>query len=148
MYNSHASVCVCLCVRLCLSVAACPHYCTDPDATWENGRGCPLAVQYSADLQSVHGFRCYDNIQVCRLIALYAANAYSAEREMSPSACTRTTAGLAYFRLSTGVIMEKKRKHLLHYKTHVVDVYSKILGLNNESQQVLSEYFEDHADVW
>ena len=67
---------------------------------------------------------------------------------MSPSACTRTTAGLAYFRLSTGVIMEKKRKHLLHYKTHVVDVYSKILGLNNESQQVLSEYFEDHADVW
>jgi len=27
------------------------------------------------DLQSVHGFRCYDNIHVCKLIALYTANA-------------------------------------------------------------------------
>ena len=25
-------------------------------------RGCPLYVHYWADLQSVHGFRCYDNI--------------------------------------------------------------------------------------
>jgi len=25
-------------------------------------RGCPLVVHYWADLQSVHGFRCYDNI--------------------------------------------------------------------------------------
>ena len=28
----------------------------------ENGRECPLVVHYWADLQSVHGFRCYDNI--------------------------------------------------------------------------------------
>jgi len=35
----------------------------------------------------VHGFRCYDNIQVCKLIALYNVNAYSAEREMSASIC-------------------------------------------------------------
>jgi len=34
----------------------------DPDVTWGNGRGCPLVVHYWADLQSVHGFRCYDNI--------------------------------------------------------------------------------------
>ena len=27
-----------------------------------NGRGCPLVVHYWADLQSVHGFHCYDNI--------------------------------------------------------------------------------------
>jgi len=26
-----------LCV--CLSLAACPHYCTDPDVTWKNGVG-------------------------------------------------------------------------------------------------------------
>ena len=55
---SRASVCL----SVCLSVAACPHYCTDPDVTWGNGRGCPLVVQYWADLQSVHGFRCYDNM--------------------------------------------------------------------------------------
>jgi len=40
----------------------------------------------------VHGFRCYENIglHVCELIALYIANVYSAEREMSASACTRS----------------------------------------------------------
>ena len=38
------------------------HYCMDLDVTWGNGRGCPLAVHYWADLQSVHGFHFYDNI--------------------------------------------------------------------------------------
>jgi len=28
MYCGHAHLCV------CLSAAACPHYCTDPDVTW------------------------------------------------------------------------------------------------------------------
>jgi len=32
----------------------------DTDVSWGNGRECPLVV-YS-DLQSVDGFRCYDNI--------------------------------------------------------------------------------------
>ena len=42
----------------------------------------------------MHGFRCYDNIHVCKLIVSYTANAYSDEREMSASACTRSMAGL------------------------------------------------------
>ena len=50
-----------------LSLAACPHYCTDPDVTWRNGRGCPLVVHCWAILQSVHGFRCYDNIH-CKCV--------------------------------------------------------------------------------
>jgi len=54
---SRASVCV----SVCLSTAACPHYCTDPDVTWGSGRGYPLVVHYWADLQSVHGLRCYGN---------------------------------------------------------------------------------------
>ena len=49
-------------------------------------------MRYWADLQSVHGFRCYDNIHVVK-IALYTANAHSAEREMSASAGTRSLAG-------------------------------------------------------
>ena len=54
----------------------------------------PLVVHYWADLQWMHGFRCYDNIiHVCKFIALYTANAYSAESEMSASACTRSMAG-------------------------------------------------------
>ena len=64
MYCGHARLCVCLavCLSLCLSAAACPHYCTDPDVTWGSGRGCPLVVHYWADLQSVHGMRCYGNV--------------------------------------------------------------------------------------
>ena len=49
MYCRHARLCVCPCVCVCLSVclsaAVRPHYCTDPDATWGRGRGCPLVVQ-------------------------------------------------------------------------------------------------------
>ena len=36
MYCGHARLSV------CLSAAAFPHYCTDPDVTWGSGRGCPL----------------------------------------------------------------------------------------------------------
>ena len=60
MYCGHARLCVCLCV--CLSAAVCPHYYTDPGVTWGHGRGCPLVVHHSADLQSGHGLRCYGNI--------------------------------------------------------------------------------------
>ena len=38
MYCGHARLCV------CLSAAACLHYCTDPDVTWGSGRGRPLVV--------------------------------------------------------------------------------------------------------
>jgi len=30
---------LCVCVSVCLSLAAFPHYCTDPDVTRGNGRG-------------------------------------------------------------------------------------------------------------
>ena len=88
--DGHGRLCLCV----CLSPAAFPHYCTDPDVTWGNGRGCPQALHYWADLQLVNGFRCYDNIHIFKLIALYTANAYSTELEMSASACTRSMASL------------------------------------------------------
>jgi len=28
-------------VSVCLSAAACPHYCTDSDVTWDSGRDVP-----------------------------------------------------------------------------------------------------------
>ena len=56
MYCGHA------CLSVCLSAAVCPQYCTDRDVTSRSGRGCPLVVHYWADLQSVHGLRCYGNI--------------------------------------------------------------------------------------
>jgi len=33
--------------------------------------GCPLVVQYSADLQSVHGLRCYGNITRTQNVSEY-----------------------------------------------------------------------------
>jgi len=33
------AVYVSVCLSVCLSLAAFSHYCTDPDATWGNGRG-------------------------------------------------------------------------------------------------------------
>ena len=45
---------------VCLSLAASPYYCMDPDVTWGNGRGAAV-VHCWADLQSVHGFCCCDN---------------------------------------------------------------------------------------
>jgi len=48
MYIGHTRLCV------CLSLTACPHYCTDPDVTWGNGTGFPLVVHYWMDYQSVH----------------------------------------------------------------------------------------------
>jgi len=35
----------------CLSLAAFPHYCMDPDVSWRNGSECPLVVHCWADLQ-------------------------------------------------------------------------------------------------
>ena len=64
MYIGHA-----LLVSVCLSAAACPHYCMDPDVTWWNGRGCPVVVHYWVDLQSAHGFRCYDSIARTRNVS-------------------------------------------------------------------------------
>jgi len=58
-------------VCVCLSAAACQHYCTEPDVTWGSGRGCLLVVHYWADLQSVHGLRCYGNITRTRNVSEY-----------------------------------------------------------------------------
>ena len=66
LWSRHAHLCVCVsvCLCVCLSVRGRmptllhgPH----PDVTWRSGRGCPLVVHYWADLQSVHGLRCYSN---------------------------------------------------------------------------------------
>jgi len=52
-----------VCVSTCLSVPGLiPTLMHGPECNLGNGRGCPLVVHYWADFQSVHGFRCYDNI--------------------------------------------------------------------------------------
>jgi len=65
MYCGHT------CLRVCLSVAACPHYCTDPDVTWGSGRGCPLVVHCWVDLLLVHMLHCYGNITRMQNVSEY-----------------------------------------------------------------------------
>jgi len=61
----------------------------DLDVTWGNSRGAgPLVVHCWADLQSVHGFRCYDSIApntkcqrvlvlaLCLVVTVYAGLPY------------------------------------------------------------------------
>jgi len=67
MYCSHPR----MCLSVCLSLAACLHYCADPDVTWGSGREYPLVLHYWADLQSRHGLRCYGNITRMRHVNEY-----------------------------------------------------------------------------
>jgi len=55
MYIGHA----CLCVSVPRRIPTLLH---GPRCNVGNGRRCPSVVYYWVDLQSVHGFRCYDNI--------------------------------------------------------------------------------------
>ena len=65
MYCGHARLCVCLCV--CLPVRGRMHTLLHrPGCNLGSGRGCPLVVHYWADLQSVHGLRCYGNTMEMR----------------------------------------------------------------------------------
>jgi len=60
MYCGHARL-VCLSVRGRMSTVL-----HGPDVTWRSGRGCPLVVHCWADLQLVHGLRCYGNTMEMR----------------------------------------------------------------------------------
>jgi len=46
MYFGYARLRVCVCVSVCLSAAACLHYCTDPNVTCGSGRGCPYKPRH------------------------------------------------------------------------------------------------------
>jgi len=86
MYIVQAHLCVFLCV--CLTVHhRIPALLHGPGCNLGEWYGVPLVVHCLVDLQSIYRFRCYDNIQVCKLMALYTANAYSAKHEVSASAC-------------------------------------------------------------
>jgi len=69
MYSGHGRLCV------CLSLAAFPHYCTDPDVTWG-------MVGVPSSYALLGGFA------ICAQVSLLRQ--HSAEHEMSASACTHS----------------------------------------------------------
>jgi len=66
MYSGHGHLCV------CLSLAAFPHYCMDPDVTWVGGALWPCTIGWICN-------RCTGFVAMTtythKLIALYTANA-------------------------------------------------------------------------
>jgi len=67
VYIGHARLSVCLSVRGRMPTLL--HTVHRLGCNVGNGRGCPLVMQYWADLQSVHGLRCYDNIARTRNVS-------------------------------------------------------------------------------
>ena len=76
-----------LCVCLWLSLIACSHYTLlhGPGCNFGEWWGCSLVVHYWAYLQSVLGFRCYDNIAPC-VLAISAHDTVAANAK-----CQRVT---------------------------------------------------------
>jgi len=62
----------------------------------------------------------------CRLIALYTANAYSAEREMSTNACTRSMPGYYHY----------------HYYDHHCDYHQQHYHYHYDNQHHLHHYWQ------
>ena len=115
MYCSHACMCV------CLSAAACLHYCTDPDITWGSGRGCPLVAHCWVDLQSVHGLRCYGNTrnawQSPAVSARPAARTTHAGEDPSPATLSATR---PFHFVHTARVLYRERKMLVSTYLYVV----------------------------
>ena len=107
MYCGHARLCV------CLPAAACPHYRTDPDVTWGSGRGCHLVVHYWADLQSVHGLRCYGNITRTRNVSEYMLVVVACLVTFRVS-CRETTRNVLWSRASVCLSVRGRMPTLLH----------------------------------
>jgi len=61
MYSGHGRLSVCLSVSRRIPALLYGPGCN----LGEWYRRCPIVVQYWADLQSVHGFCCYDSIALC-----------------------------------------------------------------------------------
>jgi len=78
-YNNIApklSVCLCVCLSVPRRIPTLLH---GRGCNLGNGTGCPLFVHCWAGLQSVHGFRCYDNIAPnakCQRVLVYSLYAW------------------------------------------------------------------------
>jgi len=99
------AVYVSLCLSVCLSLAAFPHYCTDPDVSWGEWYG----VHSSCAL--LDGFA-----MGARVSLLWQ---HSAEREMSASVCTLSVPGVnilsvlfyvGFFRLFSSELRKSRKR--------------------------------------
>ena len=119
MYIGHARLC--LSESVCLSVRRCmPTLLHGPGCSFDEWQGSPLVVHYWAGLQSVHGFRRYDNIALnAKSASAYTRfmpgciNGCGRERRGRGKVdftCTRWyVAGAAFLTLNS----KKFRRHLL-----------------------------------
>ena len=111
-----------ICVSVCLSAAACRHYCTDPDVTWGSGRGCPLFVHYWSNLQSVHGMRAMATLWKCMAEpsgnppgpghAAHTTHACTSDKIDAPAACATLSATRLFHFVHTAQVLQREREML------------------------------------
>jgi len=129
MYCGHARlcVCVCLCVSGCLSVRGCmPTPLHEPGCNLGSGRGCPLVVHYWADLQSVHGLRCYGNTinawqspavarqahRTPHALRMLAKTPLISDKIDAPAACATLSATRPFHFVHTAGVLSREREML------------------------------------
>jgi len=110
---------VCVSLSVCLSSAAWPHYCTDPDVTWGSGRGCPLVVHYWADLQSVHCTGCVAMATLWKCVAEPSGNppgpahaACTSDKIDAPAACATLSATRPFHFVRTAQVLQREHEML------------------------------------
>jgi len=139
---------------VCLSKAACPRYCTDPDVTWGSGRRCPLVVHYWADLQSVHRLRCYVTLWKCvaepsvnpsgsphacrtRTLCMPAKTPLASDKMNAPAVCT------VPFRFHCGGIvtrMQNVSEYMLVLTLCLVYICTYVFGITFLEHSVYTTY--------
>ena len=116
MYSGHGRLCVCLRVY----PSPHPHTTTRTRINFGHHTGCPPVVHYGADLQSMHGFRCYGNIHVCNL-SLLTSNMYTAKGETSATAGSRSmTSSFYLLSFFSSPNLSGRRLDVYHTLTHGV----------------------------
>jgi len=110
-----------VCVSVCVPVRGrMPTLLHGPGRNLGSGRGCPLVVHYWADLQSVHGMRCYGNIMEMRgmqspaVIRTHYArtHARTSDKIDAPAACATLSATRPFHFVHTTRVLQREREML------------------------------------
>jgi len=121
---SRASVCLCVCVSVCLSAAECLHYCTDPDVTWGSGRdapSCALLSEFAIGARDASLWQHYGNAWQSPAVirqaqrtphALICTHARTSDKIDAPAACATLSATRPFDFVHTARVLQREREML------------------------------------
>ena len=107
-----------VCVSVCLSAAACPHYCTDPDVTWGvvgDAPSCALLGGFAIGARDALLLQHYGNAwQSPALIRTHYArtHARTSDKIDAPAACATLSATRPFHFVHTTRVLQREREML------------------------------------